>query len=266
MNWKKYITYPISFLLFLVITIFILNKAKIISFSLIAPILDGVSYITEKFDDFSKYIKTKSYLIEENKNLKKDMEKLKTEIINLKHLEYENKKLKEILNFKSNYPDFLIKSGKVIGYSPEKWSEFIYINLGKNDNVNKGDLVISNGHLIGIIFEVSSKNSIVMLISNKNFKIPVRTRRTRELSIYQGYNLKYGFLKYVKPEQDIREGDLVETTDIDKRYPAGIPVGIIEKISYSEGDIFKNVKVKINLNPLNLEYVIVVIGRKEKQS
>jgi len=263
MRIKNFFIYFVIFVIFLAITVFILNKAKIVSFSLISPVLNTVSYIDESINNFLKYLDEKGKLIEENKNLRKRIETLKAEIIHLKYLEYENKKLKEILKFKINYPQFIIKTGKVIGYSPNNWSEFIYINLGENDNVNKGDLVISNGHLVGIVFETTSKSSIVMLISNKNFKIPIRTRRTRELAIYQGYNLRYGYLKYVKPEQDIREGDLIETTDIDNRYPAGIPIGIIKKVSYNEGEVFKNVKVEINLNPLNLEYVIIVVGKRK---
>ncbi len=263
MKIKKVFIYSIAFVIFLSLTVFILNKAKILSFSLVSPVLNTVSYIDKSINNFLKYLEEKDKLIEENKELKRKIEILKAKIIHLKYLEYENKNLKEVLKFKANYPQFVIKTGKVIGYSPNNWSEFIYINLGENDNVNKGDLVISNGHLIGIVFETTSKSSIVMLISNKNFKIPIRTRRTRELAIYQGYNLRYGYLKYVKPEQDIREGDLIETTDIDNRYPAGIPIGIIKEVSYKEGEVFKNVKVEINLNPLNLEYVIIVVGKRK---
>ena len=264
MKIKKFVVYLVSFVAFLLITVFILNKAKIISFSLVSPVLTTISYIDNKINKFFLYLEEKGELIDENKDLNKKIEILKTKIIHLKHLEYENKKLKEILKFKENYPQFIIKTGKVIGYSPENWTEFVYINLGKDNNVNKGDLVISNGHLIGIVFDTTSKSSIVMLISNKNFKIPVRTRKTRELAIYQGYNLKYGYLKYVKPAQDIRKGDLIETTDIDNRYPPGIPIGIIKNVSYVEGEVFKKVKVEINLNPLNLEYVIVVVGKKKQ--
>lgn len=267
MKVRKFFLYMVAFGVFLFFTVFILNKAKIISFSLISPILRTISYLDEKANNFFLYLEEKGELIEENKKLKEKTEKLKTQIINLKYLEYENKKLKEILKFKENYPEYVIKTGKVMGYSPENWSEYIYINLGKDDGVNRGDLVISNGHLIGIVSDTNTatNGSIVMLISNKNFKIPVRTRKTREQAIYQGYNLKYGYLKYVKPSQDIRKGDLIETTDIDNRYPPGIPIGIIKDVSYIEGEVFKKVKVEINLNPLNLEYVIVVVGKKKHQ-
>ncbi|RUM61794.1 MAG: rod shape-determining protein MreC [Persephonella sp.] len=262
---RKVFLYFISFIIFILLATFILNKAKIVSFSIVAPILNGISYVDEKINDFLKYIEEKGELIEENKKLKYEVEKLKAKIIHLKSVQYQNMKLKEILRFKENYPRFIIRAGKVIGYSPENWTEFIYINLGKEDGVSKGDLVISNGHLIGIIFDSVNNYSTVMLISNKNFRIPIRTRKTRELAIYQGSNLSYGYLKYVKPEQDIREGDLIETTDIDNRYPAGIPIGVVKSVSYKEGEVFKNVKVEINLNPLNLEYVIVVIGKSKKE-
>jgi rod shape-determining protein MreC len=256
----KYIIFLIAFLL----SIFFIEKVKPFSISVLAPILDTIDYVSVKFNDFISLIKSKNDLIEEVKKLKQENEKLKLKIINLKHIEYENTKLKEALYIKNIFPDFNILVGRITGFSPDNLSKYVFINLGSKDGVEKGNLVIANANLLGIISEVGKNGSVVLLISDPSFKIPARTARTRELVFFQGKNSKYGVLKFVKPEQDIRVGDIVETTDIDDKYPAGIPIGKIDKVIYKEGQLFKNVLVKININPMRVEYVIVLTRKNKK--
>ncbi len=263
MTWRmklKYISILFAFLIF----VFLVEKFKPFSISIISPILEAIDYSQTKIEDFFNLIKSKDDLIEEVKKLKQENEKLKLKIINLKHIEYENLKLKEALYIKDRFSSFNILVGRVVGYSPDNLSKYVLINLGSKDGVEKGNLVIANANLLGIISEVGRNGSVVLLISDPSFKIPARTSKTRELVFFQGKNSKYGVLKFVKPEQDIRVGDIVETTDVDDKYPAGIPIGKIDKVSYKEGQLFKNVLVKININPMRVEYVIV-LTRKDKK-
>jgi rod shape-determining protein MreC len=251
-------------LVFLLVSVFFVEKVKPFSISLVAPILNGIDYLVVKVDDFFNLIKSKDELIEEVKRLKQENEKLKLKILTLKHLEYENLKLKEALYIKRAFPDFDVLVGRVVGYSTDNFTKYVFINLSKKDGVEKGNLVVANATLLGIISEVTPYGATVLLISDPSFKIPARTAKTRELVFFQGMNNKYGILRYVKPDQDIRVGDIVETTDIDNKYPAGIPIGRIDKVNYREGKQFKDVLVKIDINPMRIEYVIV-IKRKNKK-
>lgn len=115
------------------------------------------------------------------------------------------------------------------------------------------------------MYSVGPFSSSVLLVSDKNFRIPARTRKTRELVFFQGKDLKSGVLKYVKPQQDIRIGDIIETTDVGKNYPPGIPIGKIKSINYEEGDFFKNVDIKLDINPLSVEYVVVITKREKSK-
>ncbi|NPA51887.1 MAG: rod shape-determining protein MreC [Aquificae bacterium] len=243
-----------------------LYEVKNIFLTIVYPVQKVSSGIYSFYKDKVTLLKDKSKLIEENKLLKQELDYLRFKIIELKNKEIENEQLKKLLNFTEKNKDIFKKlyyiSGKVIGISPDSLFEFVVINLGKLDGVEEGNFVISNGYLAGILNQVSRYSSSVLLVTNKNFKTTVRLRNTREIAFFQGLNKKYGVLKYVKPEQDIRVGDVVETVGFDE-YPAGIPIGIVDDIVYEEGNFFKTIKVKVFLNPTKLEYVLVLKKKDE---
>lgn len=257
---KKILTIGSIFFIFVIAGFVVIKGDFIKSITLDAsyPILRSI----DTFSNFVGYVEeifsSKDNLIQEKNKLEKENELLKAQIIYLKRLERENYQLKRQLNFVDNFPEFSFKVGKVIGYSPDNWNDFIIINMGSMDGVKQGDLVLSNGYLIGQIYQVGAYSSSVILVSDKNFKITGRCRKTREIVFFQGVNNKEGKLLYVKPQEDIRLGDIVETAGIEDNSLEGIPIGTISSISYEEGNFFKDVKVSLNINPYTLEYVVVV--------
>jgi rod shape-determining protein MreC len=231
-----------------------------------------IQYITynviEFVDGTITVIKDNKKLLEENKKLKSELDSVKFQLIELKNLENENLKLKELLKFiqelqEKTKKELSFVGGKVIGYSGDNWINSIIINVGKSSGIKEGDLVIADGYLVGIVSEVGQFSSSVLLVSNKNFKITCRTKKTREICFFQGVDNQTGKLNFVKPEQDIRIGDIIETTDLDGKH-SGIPIGVVKEVSYEEGNFFKDVKVKLFLYPYSLEYVIVLTENREK--
>ncbi len=206
--------------------------------------------------------------MEQNEQLKNELDIAKMKLIELKNYENENAELKKLLNFvqelkKSTKQNLNFVGGKVIGYSGDNWINSIIIDVGSSSNIKEGDLVVADGYLVGIVSEVGQFSSSVLLVSNKNFKITCRTKKTREVCFFQGVDNNTGRLNFVKPEQDIRIGDIIETTNLDGK-PQGIPIGVVKEVSYEEGNFFKDVKIKLFLYPYSLEYVMVLIGSEEK--
>lgn len=261
---KKVLISVFSAVLLLLVGTFIVRTDFVKSTALDAsqPFLNAVSNFSRFLNYLFEMYSSKDKLIQENENLQKKVELLKAQIIYLKKLENENLKLKQITNFVKRYPEYSFKTGRIIGYSPDNWNSFVVINLGKNDGIKTGDIVVSDGYLLGEVYQTGMYSSSVILVSDKNFRISARCRKTREAVFYQGKNRKEGRLLYVRPEQDIRIGDIIETSGIDSGIPEGIPIGTVKSVSYEEGDFYKDVSVKINVNPMEVEYV-VVISRKE---
>ncbi len=241
--------------LFVVRTEFVKGLALNVSY----PFMYTFDKISSFLDYISQMVSSKTELIQENNQLQKKIELLKAQIIYLKRLEDENTKLKKQLNVVDRYPDFKLITGRIIGYSPDNWSEYVIINLGKKDGIKEGNIVVSNGYLFGQVYQVGEFSSSIILISDKNFRVSARCKKTGEFVLFQGKNGKEGQLIFVKPEQDIRIGDFVETSGIENKIPEGIPIGEISSISYEEGNFYKNVKVSLKINPFKTEYVVVFI-------
>ena len=259
---KRYI---IGFLVFLVLggVIFSFKNGQIKEIVLDAsyPILKAINLVESSFTDIFLYFQSKNSLIEENKELEKKIELLKARIIQLNKVEAENRKLRQILSFTQKYPEYNLKVVRIIAYSPDNWSSFIIIDAGSSDGIKKGDIVVANGFLLGQVYQVGAFSSSAILVSDKNFRISARCRKTREFVFFQGKNRFEGKLIFVRPEQDIRIGDVIETEGFDKA-PSGIPIGVIKSVSYVEGDFYKDVTVSLNINPYDTEYVVVFSGKK----
>ncbi len=249
---------------FLIAVFLFVPKAKTYVYDAFSPFLTGLAVLSQKIETTLALLEEKEKILQENKKLKEKLEILKAEVVSLKFLELENHRLREIAKFSNFFEGYDYVSAKIIGYSPDNWSNVVFINAGEKNGIKVGDIVVFNGLLFGMISETGKFTSKVLLISDRNFKITARTRKTREVVFYQGYDPKKGILKLVNPEQDIRVGDIVETASVDGSYPEGIPIGKISSVEYKEGEFFKKVFVSININPYSTEYV-VVIKRKHPQ-
>ena len=214
---------------------------------------------------YDTYKSTKSFfevltdigkLIQENEQLKKQVQELSLIKNQYETLKFENFKLKKLLKFKKKYKKYKIQASEVIGYPPDFFVKALFIGIGSEDNIKIGDYAVSDGFLAGKVVEVGKFSSLVLLTNDSNFKIPARTRKTREFVFYNGK----GKLDFVKPNQDIRVGDIIETAGIEG-YPKGIPIGKVISVEYKEGSFFKDVKVKPFVNQFSVEYLII-IGKK----
>lgn len=252
---KKILSFFIPFIIFIGLIFYFTGYYKYI-LDILYP-TQKVVYETYKItkSTFQVLVDIKS-IITENQQLKKQVEELKLIEDRYKTLKFENFKLRSLLNFSKKYKNHKIIGAEVIGYPPDFFVKAVFVDVGKNQGVKIGDYVISNGFLVGKVVEVGNFSSKILLTNDSNFKIPARTRKTRELVFYNGK----GLLDFVKPSQDIRVGDIIETTGIEG-YPKGIPIGKIVSVEYKEGVFFKKVKVKPFVNQFAIEYLLI-IGRK----
>ena len=257
---KKSFLKTLTFFIIISITIVIIFSSffKTMSIDLIGLPNNVLVSVIEVFKSFSGLLKDKKSIEEENKSLKKQIELLRLENQKLSYLKTENDELRKLLELKNFYGFKKTFVAKVIGFSPDNWVDSFIIDLGRSDGIKEGDIVINRGYLIGIVKLAGDRYSQVMSVNDKNFKITVRTRKTGEICFYNGLDYKKGILKYVRPEQDIRLSDIVETTVVNSGNPEGIPVGIVRKISTKEGEFFRDVEVETFYYPYNLNYVLVV--------
>ena len=136
----------------------------------------------------------------------------------------------------------------------------LIIDSGREQNITTGQaVVVSEGIVIGKIIEVGIDSSKVRLLTDNFSKLAVKVGNDRSVSgILSGSLGLVMDLSFIPQEQEIKKDDIVVTADIDPKIPAGLVVGQIENVEFSQEEVFKKASVLplINYEILNILAVI----------
>lgn len=169
------------------------------------------------------------------------------------YYETEYQKLSNIL--KINPSAFNIEYSKVMLQNIYDFYNKITINKGTNSNIEKGQAVINEKGLIGIINKVSNNSSEVNLITNPNTSISVKVNNSYGILTTKDNKL---IVKNIKTNNEIKEGEQVFTsglTDI----PEGILVGTVKSVTKSSLELEYILEITSAIDIYNLSYVGVVL-------
>jgi rod shape-determining protein MreC len=181
-----------------------------------------VDFLVGNFRDFSR-------LYVENERLLDEIQQL-SEWKNRTHsLEQENAQLRALNNVKVPQ-NVTYVSGEVIANSESAFSHSLVINVGLQDRVRDGNVVIDSYGVVGRIFGVANQAARVLLLSDINSRIPVRILPGGKKGILEGQNAPRQQLKFLDTLNGIEVGHLVVTSGDDGTIPSGLPVGKITSI------------------------------------
>ena len=235
--------------------LFLINTIKNISYTIINPItyiisspVKILSNITNEYNQF--------------KNLKFENKMLQEEIIRLKKWQTlaiqnsrENKVLKKLLQATDNNLK-LVKTASITNRNDTLFSKLININAGYENNIRNNMSAINERGLVGKIIETNPENSRVLLLTDPNLSISVKTISNGIFSLLSGSgDNKYLVSTFVKGDKMPKIGDIVVTSGTAQIFPVDLLVGKIEKI---EKDRFY-VLPFVDFN--NIDYVQIVTSK-----
>jgi rod shape-determining protein MreC len=141
----------------------------------------------------------------------------------------------------------------------------VVLNTGKRDGAYVGQPVLDAKGIMGQIVDVGPITSTVLLISDSKSAVPVRNNRTGERAILVGTNdIEELSLINLPKTSSIHPGDVLVTSGLDRHYPEGYPVGLVEQVNSIPGDDFVKVKVK-PVALLNRNRLVLLIGPDAEQ-
>jgi rod shape-determining protein MreC len=231
---------------------FVVNKVKSISNSYLHPITSFlvapvkiVSQLQTQFNDF--------------RNLKAENNILREEVMRLKkwqalavHNNLENKVLKKLLNSTDSNLT-LVKTASLISRNDFMFSKMININAGLKDGVINNMAVVNYRGLLGRTIDTSVGNSRVLLLTDPNSSIAVKTILNDNHSLLQGGDDGVHLISaFNKNEKLPKVGDLVVTSGSAQIFPPNILVGKIVKVTKENFLVLPFVDFK------NIDYVQVV--------
>ena len=113
--------------------------------------------------------------------------------------------------------------------------------------------------MFGQIVEVADFTSRVLLLSDADQAVPVQINRNGVRSIAGGTGrLDVLELENVPISADIIEGDLVETSGLGGRFPAGYPVGLVQSVVVEQTSTYAQVLVRPSALLDRSQHVLVI--------
>ncbi len=208
----------------------IINSIKYASSSFISPITKIISTPFVLFSNLTN---------EYNKfqNLKYENKLLQEEIIRLKKWQTlaiqntrENRVLKKLLNATDNNLK-LIKTASLISRNDKFFSKLININAGFEDKIKEDMSAINERGLVGRVVDTTSSNSRILLLTDPNLSVSIKTISDGVFSIVSGAgDNKHLVSTFIKDNKIPKVGDIVVTSGTAQIYPVDLLVGKISKI------------------------------------
>jgi rod shape-determining protein MreC len=198
----------------------------------------------------------------ENERLRKRLHTLEIERQRLLEAEATNRRLQQLLNFRSELPAGAI-TASIIAASATSWFQSCVLNKGSADGVRKGMGVVTPLGVIGKVVTVTGRTAKVLLLTDPNSGIDVLVQRTRSRGIVSGSLESGTVLKYVKRSEDVQEGDRLVTSGLDSVFPKGMLAGTVIKVRKQSRGLFQTVEVLPAVQASLVEEVLVVGGETE---
>ena len=191
----------------------------------------------------SEALTTRARLMEENARLRDEQLVLNSKIQKFKILEAENERLREMLQ-SSEKLDERVLIAELLAVDLQPFRHQIVINKGRREGVYDGQAIVDANGVMGQIVHVGPFSSTVLLLTDPAHAIPVQINRNGLRSIAVGTGQSHILqLEHLPNNVDIKEGDLVVSSGLGSRFPAGYPVGVVYNISRVAGEPFAKVTI-----------------------
>lgn len=115
----------------------------------------------------------------------------------------------------------------------------LILDAGSNQGVHAGQGVIDAGGLIGQIVQTTATNATVLMITDPDHAVPAMVGRNGvRLVVYGNGHGDALELVNVPLNADVKAGDLIVTSGLGGRFPAGFPVGTVTELHHDDSHTF----------------------------
>ena len=199
----------------------------------------------------------------ENRRLRDRLRALEAEHHRDAEIEFENRRLSHLLDFKSHLPSQVV-TARVIGRDASEIFQTLILDRGERDGVKPAMAVVCAEGVIGRIAQSSPHASRVLLLSDHNSGVDALVQRTRARGIVEGALSGSCSMKYIKRGDEVQAGDVVVTSGLDGIFPKGILIGRVSSVSRKDVGLYQVADVVPAVDFAKLEEVLVLASAPEQ--
>ena len=244
-NNTKYFLFGLSLLCVCMIGITtirgsILNPLRTAVGYVLVPIQSGVNRVGGGlYNELSSVGKLKTALAE-NETLKTRVNELTEENTRLRSEQFELERLRSLYELDQEYMQYHKIGARIIAKDSGSWFSVFRIDKGSDDGIKEDMNVIAGGGLVGIVTDVGANYATVRSIIDDSSRVSAMAQQSGDSCIVAGdlQLFKEGRLKlsYMEKDDDIKDGDMIVTSNISGKFLPGILVGYATDITVDYND------------------------------
>ena len=185
-------------------------------------VLRPMTSVVKLAKDYQSYEK----LLEQNKELRRELQQMKSWREAALQLEQENARLLDLNQLRVD-SKLTHVSGIVVADSGSPFRQSVLLNIGSKDGIQDGWAAMDGLGLVGRISGVGSSTSRVILLTDNASQIPVTIQPSGQQAILMGDNSHAPPVEFIENVDLVRPGDRIVTSGAGGVLPAGLLIGTL---------------------------------------
>lgn len=156
---------------------------------------------------------------------------------------------------------YFYQTATVIQASKDKVYNFLTLNKGSSNDVNKNMGVVGTKGIVGYVVATSNHYATVLPIINPNFILSIRHKKTKSFGILEwteGNTFETATINDISDFIKINIGDTIETTGGDGFFPEGQLVGTVKQTEEIPGKGTQLITIQLMENYGNIHHVYTI--------
>ena len=149
---------------------------------------------------------------------------------------------------------------QVVNNSTTQANNYIIINKGTVDGVERDMSVISTDGIVGVVTDVSRHYASIMSLLHSKSVVGVRIKESQELASvkWETNNYRYGMVEDIPTHILLQKGDTILTSSHSYIFPEDLMVGTVEEFYPTAVDALNRAKIRFATDFATLRHVYVI--------
>lgn len=221
-----------------------LQRARYAASAAIVPIYRLAAAPADWVHDANTAFTQRRALIDENRQLHEALLLAQARLNRMDAVTHQNQRLKQLLDTQQLL-GLHAQLARLIDVQLGPTRDRVMLNVGADEGVRVGQVVIDGHGVMGQIVESLPHASIAMLVIDPDHAVPIVFSRTGIRGIAHGSgDLDQLTVPNLPLSADVKPGDQLVTSGLGGRFPAGFPVGTVTAVQRGPSGMFMEALAK----------------------
>lgn len=204
-------------------------------------------------------------LEEENEELRDEVARLQEEKTRLIGVLQENARLREMVGFQQDHPEFDLVPARVVGRDISPYFRVLKLRIESDADLEERMPVVAPEGVVGQIHRVYHGGADVVIAADTRSRIDAVGQRNRAPGIVVGLGEDSNYrarVAYVSQRDELQKGDTMVTSGMGGVFPRELRIGTLVEVDSPEDQLFQEVIVEPAVDFSRLQEVFIITDVK----